>query len=82
MGGTIRQNGGSSLGVRVIRSDCLETFVRSVQLTMCLRAVIKHDFPGRWTAIVDKIGLYLQSQNSGSWYGTLLVLYQLVKTYE
>lgn len=49
---------------------------------MCLRAIIKHDFPGRWTAIVDKIGMYLQSQNSGSWYGTLLVLYQLVKTYE
>lgn len=57
-------------------------FVCSVQLTMCLRAIIKHDFPGRWTAIVDKIGMYLQSQNSGSWYGTLLVLYQLVKTYE
>uniref|UniRef100_A0A8C7U408 Importin 8 n=1 Tax=Oncorhynchus mykiss TaxID=8022 RepID=A0A8C7U408_ONCMY len=52
------------------------------QLTVCLRAIIKHDFPGRWTAIVDKIGLYLQSQNSGSWYGSLLALYQLVKTYE
>lgn len=49
---------------------------------MSLRAIIKHDFPGRWTTIVDKIGLYLQSQNNGSWYGTLLVLYQLVKTYE
>ncbi|MED6252737.1 Importin-8 [Ataeniobius toweri] len=49
---------------------------------MCLRAIIKHDFPGRWTAIVDKIGMYLQSQNSGSWYGSLLALYQLVKTYE
>uniref|UniRef100_A0A669BSB6 Importin 8 n=1 Tax=Oreochromis niloticus TaxID=8128 RepID=A0A669BSB6_ORENI len=49
---------------------------------MCLRAIIKHDFPGRWTAIVDKINMYLQSPNSGSWYGTLLALYQLVKTYE
>lgn len=56
--------------------------VCSAQLTMCLRAIIKHDFPGRWTAIVDKIGMYLQSQNSGSWYGSLLALYQLVKTYE
>lgn len=56
--------------------------VNSAQLTMCLRAIIKHDFPGRWTAIVDKIGIYLQSQNSGSWYGSLLALYQLVKTYE
>ena len=56
--------------------------VRRSQLTMCLRVVIKHDFPGRWTAIVDKIGAYLQSQSSGSWYGSLLALYQLVKTYE
>ncbi len=56
--------------------------VHSAQLTMCLRAIIKHDFPGRWTAVVDKIGMYLQSQNSGSWYGSLLALYQLVKTYE
>ncbi|NWS41147.1 IPO8 protein, partial [Probosciger aterrimus] len=52
------------------------------QLTMCLRAIIKHDFPGHWTAVVDKIGYYLQSQNSGSWLGSLLCLYQLVKTYE
>ncbi|CAF96737.1 unnamed protein product, partial [Tetraodon nigroviridis] len=70
-----------------IREHIVEGIIRCpesvrVQLTMCLRAIIKHDFPGRWTAIVDKIGLYLQSQNSGSWYGTLLVLYQLVKTYE
>ncbi|XP_077196070.1 importin-8 isoform X2 [Paroedura picta] len=52
------------------------------QLTMCLRAIIKHDFPGHWTAVVDKIGYYLQSPNSGSWLGSLLCLYQLVKTYE
>lgn len=63
-------------------SNTLCIFARSAQLTMCLRAIIKHDFPGRWTAVVDKIGLYLQSQNSGSWYGSLLALYQLVKTYE
>ena len=35
-----------------------------------------------FSAIVDKIGVYLQSQNSGSWYGSLLALYQLVKNYE
>uniref|UniRef100_A0A8C9TCB4 Importin 8 n=1 Tax=Scleropages formosus TaxID=113540 RepID=A0A8C9TCB4_SCLFO len=52
------------------------------QLTVCLRAIIKHDFPGRWTGVVDKIRLYLQSQNSAGWYGSLLALYQLVKTYE
>ncbi|XP_010785873.1 importin-8-like, partial [Notothenia coriiceps] len=70
-----------------IRDHLVEGIIRCPesirsQLTMCLRVVIKHDFPGRWTAIVDKIGAYLQSQSSGSWYGSLLALYQLVKTYE
>uniref|UniRef100_A0A7N6BZY6 Importin N-terminal domain-containing protein n=1 Tax=Anabas testudineus TaxID=64144 RepID=A0A7N6BZY6_ANATE len=67
-----------------IRDNIVEGIIRcpDAQLTMCLRAIIKHDFPGRWTAIVDKISMYLQTQNSGSWYGSLLALYQLVKTYE
>ncbi|XP_061663321.1 importin-8 isoform X2 [Syngnathoides biaculeatus] len=59
---------------------CPETI--RAQLTMCLRTIIKHDFPGRWTAVVDKLSLYLQSNNSSSWYGSLLALYQLVKIYE
>ncbi|XP_013932021.1 PREDICTED: importin-8 [Thamnophis sirtalis] len=70
-----------------IRDNIVEGIIRSPdlvrsQLTMCLRAIIKHDFPGHWTAVVDKIGYYLQSSNSGSWLGSLLCLYQLVKTYE
>ncbi|KAM8980301.1 importin-8 isoform X2 [Sarcophilus harrisii] len=70
-----------------IRDNIVEGIIQSpdlvrVQLTMCLRAIIKHDFPGHWTAVVDKIGYYLQSQSSGSWLGSLLCLYQLVKTYE
>ncbi|XP_058047764.1 importin-8 isoform X4 [Ahaetulla prasina] len=70
-----------------IRDNIVEGIIRSpdlvrAQLTMCLRAIIKHDFPGHWTAVVDKIGFYLQSSNSGSWLGSLLCLYQLVKTYE
>ncbi|XP_073693808.1 importin-8 [Garra rufa] len=70
-----------------IRENMVEAIIRCpesirAQLTVCLRAIIKHDFPGRWTGVVDKINLYLQSQNSGSWYGSLLALYQLVKNYE
>uniref|UniRef100_A0A8C2DJR0 Importin 7 n=1 Tax=Cyprinus carpio TaxID=7962 RepID=A0A8C2DJR0_CYPCA len=53
-----------------------------VQLTTCIHHMIKHDYPARWTAIVDKIGFYLQSDNSGCWLGILLCLYQLVKNYE
>lgn len=70
-----------------IRDNIIEGIIRCpesirAQLTMCLRAIIKHDFPGRWTGIVDKLGVYLQSPNSSGWYGSLLALYQLVKTYE
>ncbi|XP_052575891.1 LOW QUALITY PROTEIN: importin-8 [Peromyscus californicus insignis] len=70
-----------------IRDNIVEGIIRSpdlvrVQLTMCLRVIIKHDFPGHWPAVVDKIDYYLQSPNSGSWLGSLLCLYQLVKTYE
>ncbi|ELW72504.1 Importin-8 [Tupaia chinensis] len=70
-----------------IRDNIVEGIIRSpdlvrVQLTMCLRVIIKHDFPGHWPAVVDKIDYYLQSQSSGSWLGSLLCLYQLVKTYE
>uniref|UniRef100_A0A671RYC6 Transmembrane and TPR repeat-containing protein 1-like n=1 Tax=Sinocyclocheilus anshuiensis TaxID=1608454 RepID=A0A671RYC6_9TELE len=70
-----------------IRENMVEAIIRCpesirAQLTVCLRAIIKHDFPGRWMGVVDKINLYLQSQNSGSWYGSLLALYQLVKNYE
>ncbi|XP_020033722.1 importin-8 isoform X1 [Castor canadensis] len=70
-----------------IRDNIVEGIIRSpdlvrVQLTVCLRVIIKHDFPGHWPAVVDKIDYYLQSQNSGSWLGSLLCLYQLVRTYE
>ncbi|XP_053574782.1 importin-8 [Bombina bombina] len=70
-----------------IRENIVEGIIRSpdlvrAQLTLCLRVIIKHDFPGRWTGVVDKIGFYLQSNNSGSWLGSLLCLYQLVKNYE
>eukprot|EP00079_Xenopus_tropicalis_P019568 XP_012809363.1 PREDICTED: importin-8 [Xenopus tropicalis] len=70
-----------------IRENIVEGIIRSpdlvrAQLTLCLRVIIKHDFPGRWTGVVDKIGFYLQQQNTTSWLGSLLCLYQLVKTYE
>ncbi|KAG5830559.1 hypothetical protein ANANG_G00311990 [Anguilla anguilla] len=83
----VRQAAAIYLKNMQIRDNIVEGIIQSpesirAQLTVCLRAIIKHDFPGRWTAIVDKIGLYLQSHNTASWYGSLLALYQLVKTYE
>uniref|UniRef100_A0A4W3IXC5 Importin 7 n=1 Tax=Callorhinchus milii TaxID=7868 RepID=A0A4W3IXC5_CALMI len=70
-----------------IRDNIIEAIIQSpelirVQLTTCIHQIIKHDYPGRWTAVVDKIGFYLQSDNSACWLGILLCLYQLVKNYE
>ncbi|CAJ0953247.1 unnamed protein product [Ranitomeya imitator] len=49
-----------------------------VQLTTCIHHIIKHDYPNRWTAVVEKIGFYLQSDNSALLgLGILLCLYQL-----
>ncbi|XP_075546837.1 importin-7 msk [Dermacentor variabilis] len=53
-----------------------------VQLSSCLGCVLKHDFPGRWTGVVDKVSIYLQSPESAGWAGALLALYTLVKNYE
>uniref|UniRef100_A0A8D3BZE0 Importin 7 n=1 Tax=Scophthalmus maximus TaxID=52904 RepID=A0A8D3BZE0_SCOMX len=70
-----------------IRDSIVEAILQSperirVQLTTCIHHMIKHDYPGKWTTIVDKIGFYLQSDNSAGWLGILLCLYQLVKNYE
>ncbi|CAB1339253.1 unnamed protein product [Coregonus sp. 'balchen'] len=48
-----------------IRDNIVEAIIHSperirVQLTTCIHHMIKHDYPGKWTAIVDKIGFYLQ----------------------
>ncbi|XP_047481954.1 importin-7-like isoform X1 [Penaeus chinensis] len=53
-----------------------------VQLAVCTYQMVKHDFPGRWTTIVDKISIYLQNPDTNLWNGSLLCLYQLVKNFE
>ncbi|KAL7049000.1 hypothetical protein ACKWTF_003564 [Chironomus riparius] len=53
-----------------------------VQLCVCINNIIKHDFPHRWTQVVDKISIYLQNTDVNGWNGALLCLYQLVKNYE
>ncbi|XP_058126531.1 importin-7 [Anopheles ziemanni] len=52
------------------------------QLCFCLSHIIKSDFPGRWTQVVDKVSLCLQSSDPNAWHGALLCMYQLVKHYE
>ncbi|KAG8305045.1 hypothetical protein J6590_078979 [Homalodisca vitripennis] len=60
---------------------CAPELIRA-QLCVCVNSMVKHDFPGRWTQIVDKISIYLQNPEPTGWSGALLCLYQLVKTFE
>ncbi|XP_055947486.1 importin-7-like [Argiope bruennichi] len=53
-----------------------------VQLAVCVSNIVKHDFPGKWTGIVDKISVYLQMNDTNVCMGALLCLYQLVKNFE
>ncbi|XP_063698998.1 importin-7 [Culicoides brevitarsis] len=71
----------------MVRESIVEAIVLSpdmikVQLCVCLNNIIKCDFPGRWTQIVDKINIYLQNSDPTGWNGALLCMYQLVKNYE
>ncbi|XP_055373392.1 importin-7 [Condylostylus longicornis] len=71
----------------MIRSSIVDAIVMApdivkVQLAVCVNHIIKSDFPGRWTQVVDKISIYLQNPDVNGWNGALLTLYQLVKCYE
>ncbi|KAJ6640518.1 Importin-7 [Pseudolycoriella hygida] len=50
----------------IIRENIVEAIVLTPeivrsQLAQCVNHIIKYDFPGRWTQIVDKINIYLQN---------------------
>lgn len=71
----------------MIRDSIVDAIVQApdiirIQLCICLKTIIKHDFPTRWTQVVDKIHIYLQNPDANSWFGALLCLYQLIKNYE
>ncbi|KAJ8967073.1 hypothetical protein NQ317_018654 [Molorchus minor] len=83
----------------LIRDSIVDAVVHApdlirTQLCTCVNNMVKHDFPGRWTQIVDKmtakgslssmarsVFTYPTPDPSG-WHGALLCLYQLVKNFE
>ncbi|XP_050295459.1 importin-7 [Anthonomus grandis grandis] len=71
----------------LIRDSIVDAVVHApdlirTQLCTCVHIMVKHDFPGRWTQIVDKISVYLSNPDPSGWHGALLSLYQLVKNFE
>lgn len=69
------------LTVPLVNSNYCVSFHR-VQLGVCTLNIIKHDFPHKWTGIIDSIQNYLNSADTNLWPGALLCLYQLNKNYE
>jgi len=49
---------------------------------MSLVAIIKCDFPGRWINVIDKIDVYLKSDNSSYWIAGVIGFSTLVKAFE
>lgn len=71
----------------LIRNAIVDAVVASpdaIRISLCvaLNYVIKYDFPEKWTGIVDKIVIYLQTPEPNKWMGALLALLQLTKNYE
>ena len=71
----------------MIRSSIIEAIIQApelvrLQLIVCLNTIIKHDFPGKWTQVVDKINIYMQDPEAEKIHGALLCLHQLVKIFE
>jgi len=44
--------------------------------------MLKHDFPGRWTNVVEKIDAYLKSDNSSYWMAGIIGFSALIKAFE
>lgn len=44
--------------------------------------MMKNDFPGRWANVVDKIDVYLKSDNPSYWMGGIVGFSALVKAFE
>ncbi|KAK2188208.1 hypothetical protein NP493_140g03054 [Ridgeia piscesae] len=70
-----------------VREHIVETVIGApepvrVQLAVCISQLVKHDYPGKWPGIAEKVALYLQSDRVETWMGALVALYHLVKNFE
>lgn len=71
----------------LIRSQIIDAIVLAPvnlrsHLAGCVNVIVKHDFPAKWSNLLDKISIYLSNPDPNHWQGSLLALYQLVKNYE
>jgi len=70
-----------------IRDNIIEAIIHApepvrVQLCVCLNHMIKHDFPGRWPNVAEKMAFYIKADQPTTWMGALVSIYQFVKVFE
>ena len=63
---------------QTIRDNLIEAVIHSpdpirAQLIVCVRTLTQQDFPEKWTAIVDKVHQFIQTNDINSWHGALQV---------
>ncbi|XP_078669832.1 importin-7-like isoform X1 [Branchiostoma floridae x Branchiostoma belcheri] len=71
----------------LIRNNLVEAIIQApdlvrVQLGTCMSHILKHDYPGRWHDVIQKLKTYITSNQPNTWLGALLSIYQLVKNYD
>jgi len=67
---------------RIIESIISASELIRVQLTVSVHEILSNDFPEKWPDIVHKLNAYFMTDDKPTWFGSLLVLYQIVKKYE
>lgn len=79
---SIHENDKNLIRNNVVEAVAVAPDIIRNQLTVVVNNVIKHDYPEKWPAVIEKIKLHLQADQPRAWMGALLTLYQLVKNYE
>lgn len=72
---------------QTIRDNLIEAVIHSPdpirnQLVICVRQIAQADFPDKWTAIIEKVHHFIQTNDMNQWYGSLQAFYQLCKVFE
>lgn len=79
---SIHENDRTLIRDSIIDATVMAPPLITVNLAVCIGHIIKHDFPGKWFGLVEKISFFLSQPDNRYWLGALLALYQLVKVFE
>ncbi|ESN98462.1 hypothetical protein HELRODRAFT_113778 [Helobdella robusta] len=72
---------------QIIRDNIVQAIISlqnpiRVQLSVCVSIIVKNDYPGKCSGIIEKVMAILTSSQHDAYLGALICLYQVVKHYE